>query len=107
MFDSALLLEAGLVIATSLILGVFIKAAVKAWQGHIPATQSDERTWAWWVELHTARPQCTYFFGPFATAAEAEASKIGYIQDLSGEGAEGITVHVRWCKPRQLTYMPT
>lgn len=58
---------------------------------------------AWWVEITTSVPQCTYYFGPFLTQEEAEASKDGYIEDLEGEGAEGIGVEVKRCKPKELT----
>ncbi len=27
---------------------------------------------AWWLEVITKQPQCTYYFGPFASVKEAE-----------------------------------
>jgi hypothetical protein len=59
--------------------------------------------WAWWVEIVTEHPRCTYYFGPFFRAKEAEAAKVGYIEDLQNEGAQGIGVVVKRCKPQILT----
>ncbi|QZZ19164.1 DUF1816 domain-containing protein [Leptothermofonsia sichuanensis E412] len=58
---------------------------------------------AWWVEVKTETPDCTYYFGPFAEAKAAEDSKAGYVADLEQEGAQGITVSVKRCKPAKLT----
>ncbi|MDF0556579.1 DUF1816 domain-containing protein [Kamptonema sp. UHCC 0994] len=58
---------------------------------------------AWWVEVVTATPRCTYYFGPFLTTVEAKAAKIGYIEDLENEGALGITASIKRCKPANLT----
>ena len=58
---------------------------------------------ALWVEVVTATPRCTYYFGPFLTTAEANAAKVGYIEDLENEGALGISVSVKRCKPVDLT----
>lgn len=58
---------------------------------------------AWWVELKTDNPQCTYYFGPFLTSKEAQKAKGGYIEDLEQEGAQGIAVSIRRCKPPVLT----
>lgn len=58
---------------------------------------------AWWVEIVTESPSCTYYFGPFGSAKEAEAEKAGYIEDLEQEGAKGIKVTVKRCRPAQLT----
>ncbi|MBF2029669.1 MAG: DUF1816 domain-containing protein [Oscillatoriales cyanobacterium C42_A2020_001] len=58
---------------------------------------------AWWVEIKTQSPQCTYYFGPFSSANEAETAKPGYVEDLQGEGAQGIVTEVKRCKPTQLT----
>jgi hypothetical protein len=64
---------------------------------------------AWWVEITTDRPHCTYYFGPFATAVEADESKAGYIEDLESESAQGMQVAIKRCKPVQMTidYEPT
>lgn len=58
---------------------------------------------AWWVEVITEKPLCLYYFGPFLSASEAEALKTGYLEDLETEGAQGIKVVVKRCKPRNLT----
>jgi hypothetical protein len=59
--------------------------------------------WAWWVEIATQSPRCTYFFGPFLSAKEAKTASNGYMEDLQQEGAQGIAVNVRRCKPAKLT----
>ena len=58
---------------------------------------------AFWVEIGTTVPRCTYFFGPFLGKSEAESAKEGYLEDLLGEGAQGIQVQVKRCKPKDLT----
>lgn len=58
---------------------------------------------AWWIEVVTDTPHCTYYFGPFTSANEAKALQSGYIKDLEQEGAQGIMANVKRCKPDQLT----
>ena len=58
---------------------------------------------AWWVEINTASPRCIYYFGPFDTDVEAKTAYPGYIEDLDGEGAQGIVVIIKRCKPDALT----
>jgi len=59
---------------------------------------------AWWVEIKTQNPTCTYYFGPFSIAEEAELAKGGYIQDLEQEGAAHIQTAIKHCEqPQQLT----
>jgi hypothetical protein len=58
---------------------------------------------AWWIKIFTTQPRCTYYFGPFARAQEAESEMKGYIEDLEGESAQGICTQIKRCKPRQLT----
>ncbi|GAB4384029.1 MAG: DUF1816 domain-containing protein [Elainellaceae cyanobacterium] len=58
---------------------------------------------AWWIEVITEAPKCTYYFGPFATAKEAQAAQAGYIEDLEQEGAKGIRVQLKRFKPHRLT----
>jgi hypothetical protein len=58
---------------------------------------------AWWVEIVTQNPRCTYYFGPFLTSSDAKLSSIGYIEDLEIEGAQGISVNIKRCKPHNLT----
>ena len=58
---------------------------------------------AWWVEVVTENPHCTYYFGPFASSSEATLAQPGYIEDLTQEGALNIKAVVKRCKPEQLT----
>lgn len=58
---------------------------------------------AWWVEIVTLDPECTYYFGPFMSAKEAELARNGYIEDLESEGAKGISVAIKRCQPQELT----
>lgn len=58
---------------------------------------------AWWVEIVTDNPRCTYYFGPFSTDSEAEMAKGGYVEDLETENALGIRVSIKRCKPERLT----
>ena len=51
--------------------------------------------WAWWVEIVTQNPRCTYYFGPFLSSKEADATKAGYVEDLELEGAQGIVVKIK------------
>ncbi len=57
----------------------------------------------WWLEIHTEKPQCTYYFGPFETANEARSLQEGYLEDLKQEQARGITVTLKLDHPEQLT----
>jgi Domain of unknown function (DUF1816) len=59
---------------------------------------------AWWVEIFTAQPKCTYYFGPFAGAEEAHVASKGFIEDLEAEFAQGISIKIdRHCQPDLLT----
>jgi len=55
--------------------------------------------WAWWVQIQTTQPECTYYFGPFMTETEAKNHTAGYTEDLEKEGAKGIKIQVRRCNP--------
>lgn len=57
----------------------------------------------WWAEITTIKPKCIYYFGPFETSSEAKDAYPGYIDDLDSEGAQGIVVVVKRCKPDVLT----
>lgn len=58
---------------------------------------------AYWVEIVTDNPRCTYYFGPFVSTQEADEIKAGYIEDLEGESAKIISVKVKRCQPNNLT----
>jgi hypothetical protein len=58
---------------------------------------------AYWVEIVTDAPSCTYYFGPFISKKEAGVAKAGYIEDLQAEGAQKIQVNIKRCKPNILT----
>lgn len=58
---------------------------------------------AFWVEIVTDNPHCTYYFGPFLSDKEADAAQTGYVEDLETEGAEIISLEVKRCKPTDLT----
>jgi hypothetical protein len=58
---------------------------------------------AWWVEIVTKKPDCTYYFGPFATHREAQVSQLGYIEDLEQERPQLIAIEIKQCQPKELT----
>ena len=58
---------------------------------------------SWWVKIVTEIPHCTYYFGPFDSAREANHNQTGYIEDLEQEGAKGIAVLISQCQPQTLT----
>ncbi len=58
---------------------------------------------AYWIELKTQTPPCTYYFGPFQSYEEAQQAKGGYEEDLLAESAQGITTVIKQCKPEALT----
>ncbi len=59
---------------------------------------------SWWLEIKTSQPNCTYYFGPFDSEAEAETLKGGYIEDLEQEGAQNIRYALHRCaRPEPLT----
>lgn len=58
---------------------------------------------AFWVEIITETPKCTYYFGPFISKKEAEIAKDGYVEDLKSEGAQGIAFKIKRVKPIKLT----
>lgn len=58
---------------------------------------------AWWVEINTSVPLCTYYFGPFDSQAEARDARTGYVNDLYREEARDIVAQVKWCQPNKLT----
>lgn len=58
---------------------------------------------ACWIEVVTDKPNCTYYFGPFISTSEAKDALSGYIEDLEHEGAQGIKVEIKRCRPINLT----
>lgn len=58
---------------------------------------------SWWIEINTAVPLCTYYFGPFDSRKEARDSRAGYVEDLYQEEARGIVALVKQCQPGGLT----
>ena len=58
---------------------------------------------AWWVKVQTDRPCCIYYFGPFDSDIEAQTNRGGYIEDLEGESAQGISVSIELNQPQLLT----
>lgn len=58
---------------------------------------------AYWIEIKTEIPKCTYYFGPFLTEDEAQKTQGGYLEDLKGEGAIGIQLAIKKFKPQQIT----
>ncbi|KYC37077.1 hypothetical protein WA1_46430 [Scytonema hofmannii PCC 7110] len=70
---------------------------------HSTETITEPLELAWWVEIMTVFPRCSYFFGPFMSAEEADRSKAGYIEDLEQEGSQVMFAQVKWCQPPELT----
>ncbi|HEY9600733.1 DUF1816 domain-containing protein [Allocoleopsis sp.] len=58
---------------------------------------------AWWVKIVTKKPDCTYYFGPFASHREAQLSQLGYIEDLEQERPQLIAIEIKQCQPQELT----
>lgn len=60
---------------------------------------------AWWIEIKTVEPACTYYFGPFEMEQEAELAKKGYMEDLEQEGAKLVAANIMALEepPQQLT----
>ena len=58
---------------------------------------------AWWIEISTAQPRCTYYFGPFADRQQAHCALSGYVEDLESESAQVIETNIERCKPARLT----
>lgn len=58
---------------------------------------------AYWIEVNTDSPRCTYYFGPFLNQKEARLAQDGYIEDLKQEGTKGISLRIDRFKPKELT----
>ncbi|EDX84054.1 conserved domain protein [Synechococcus sp. PCC 7335] len=57
----------------------------------------------WWIKVQTQIPECTYYFGPFESRKEAEFSQMGYVDDLTQEGAQNVSVALEKTHPTTLT----
>ena len=57
-----------------------------------------------WIRVTTAKPLCTYYFGPFLTNKGAKFAQSGFIEDLESENAEGIKAEIKCCQPQELTF---
>lgn len=89
-----------MLVALGLGIAILFTAAVRMQRQKLASTEVSR---AWWVEVTTRQPNCTYYFGPFADSHEAQQSQAGYIQDLRQEGPQEIAAEVKWCRPQQLT----
>lgn len=58
---------------------------------------------AYWLEVVTDKPDCIYYFGPFATSRKARQSQPGYLEDLEQEGAHVLLTKIQRCRPKSLT----
>jgi hypothetical protein len=58
---------------------------------------------AWWIQITTKNPACLYYFGPFVSHRDALSQRDGYLEDLIQEGAMGISVEIKRCRPENLT----
>jgi hypothetical protein len=88
---------------TILILTSVVTKARKSVPASNQSAEDEQLEWAWWVEVITAQPNCTYYFGPFSSKKSAEIPRTGYVEDLEKEGASEITTQIKWYKPRELT----
>ncbi|MGF1672284.1 MAG: DUF1816 domain-containing protein [Rivularia sp. (in: cyanobacteria)] len=58
---------------------------------------------AWWIEIVTKQPSCTYYFGPFVKANDAQIEINGYVEDLIKEGAIILNIQIKRYRPQILT----
>jgi Domain of unknown function (DUF1816) len=93
----------GILLGLIIIFQVTIKALINAWHNRGLPFVVPEKSWGWWIEVHTLYPNYVYYFGPFLSKMDAQRSKLGYSQDLELEGSKIISINVKWCKPSQLT----
>jgi Domain of unknown function (DUF1816) len=70
---------------------------------NLTTTFKDELEFAWWVEIITKQPCCTYYFGPFFSQQEAQWFLPGYLEDLEQERYQEICIQIKQCQPRELT----
>ncbi|MBW4561020.1 MAG: DUF1816 domain-containing protein [Mojavia pulchra JT2-VF2] len=65
--------------------------------------KQEQFEFAWWVEIITNHPGCTYYFGPFMNSQEAQTFLPAYIEDLEQEGTQEIRFQIQQCQPKELT----
>lgn len=85
-------------------LGVFLFLVFFTFLCILLALPQRQTAQAWWVKIVTEKPHCTYYFGPFDSAREADLNQPGYVEDLQQEGATGIVVLISQCQPEYLTF---
>ncbi|MFW6358497.1 MAG: DUF1816 domain-containing protein [Chroococcales cyanobacterium] len=87
-----------MMLAISLFLIYLVFASLLIYAGR------SQRVKEWWLKIVTQDPPCTYYFGPFCNPEEAQSNEFGYLEDLDGEGANGIRVAIEKCEePKELT----
>lgn len=65
--------------------------------------KQEQIEFGWWVELVTAQPRCTYYFGPFFSTQEAQWFLPGYIEDIKQEGCQELHFQIKHCQPKEIT----
>lgn len=75
----------------------------KMWKESLVISVLEQLKLAMWVEIVTDMPQCTYYFGPFASCASAQKAVSGYVEDLKQESAQVIAVTFKRFQPKALT----
>ena len=58
-----------------------------------------------WIKVTTAKPSCTYYFGPFLTQKRAKSAQPGFIEDLESENAQGIKAEIQRCQPSRINLL--
>lgn len=80
-----------------------IRSSVPARPAIEPTSDLEKTQESWWVEIITEKPDCTYYFGPFVQAEEAQQAKQGYLADIEKARPQVITVKIKQCQPEALT----
>src|SRR4028118_2251491 len=80
------------------IINIFLKDAEELLTFYLEKTGK-----AWWVEIITKKPDCTYYFGPFVSHREAQLAQLGYLEDLEQERPQLIAIEIKQCQPKELT----
>lgn len=57
----------------------------------------------WWIRIRSTKPDCIYYFGPFASLQEAQNYSPGYLEDLVEEKALIVKVDIDQYQPQDLT----